>query len=85
MKVNQEYLSEFCRTFNVLQKGYLTGINKSKINYTFGIPIEKLENITTKKTLKEKINEYFTINSEVEKDLAFEVENTYNNLYPTKS
>lgn len=71
--VNQKYVAEFCSGHGVFNKKQISQENLNKISYNFGVPEERLYNITSVSQLTKIINEYSQIPIPVEEDLNSEL------------
>jgi len=77
MKINKEYLKEFCKHYNIFPNPPRT-MQKMKISYNFGVPIENLEKVKTLSELEDRINNFAVIPSESDIDIEDEVISIYN-------
>ncbi len=83
MEINLEYLNEFCEFYGIFSKKYLTGRQKSLVNYHFGVPIGKLNKakITNINQLEKAINEFGKTPSDADKDSDKEFREINNMIY----
>lgn len=74
MKVNQDYLKEFCEENNLFLTKYINHRGKNKIIYYFGVPEKRLNRIRDINQLEKRINKYGKSPSNFDIDLKIEAE-----------
>jgi len=80
MGINLGYLKEFCEEHGIFATEYINDESKSKLEYYFGVPKEKLNRIKNMNQLEEKINEFGEIPSQAEKDFDEEINKIYKEI-----
>jgi len=74
MKVNRDYLNDFCEQNNIFLNKYINTQGKHKIIYYFGVPKKRLNRISDINQLEKRINEYGKSPSNFDIDLKIEAE-----------
>ncbi len=72
MKVNKDYLYEFCNHHNVFDSKEISEENLNKLNYNFGVPKVRLYNIHNLEDLERTINKHSRIPIEADQDVNHE-------------
>jgi hypothetical protein len=80
MGINLEYLNEFCEENRIFSTKYINNQNKHKIEYYFGVPKERLVEISNINQLEEKINEFGESPSQADKDFDEEINKIYREI-----
>ena len=80
MKINKDYLKEFCKYHHIFSNKRITEEKLGKLNYNFGVPLPQLTRIKNFEDLEKTINKYVNFSTFADDELKQEVLITYNSF-----